>query len=223
MKRIPVLLLGLLLFACGFLAGCPVFSHATATLTPPEEIAPEFEFEKDDTVLVLVDDLKSGRAHPQARFELSRYLSEGIEEHTPAEKVISPKRLQWFRASDPRFNGMSVAEIGEKLDASIVVVVELSGFSLKDYAQATFWNPNAEALVRVVSVKEGRLWPRDLPGGHPIGPVTLDPSDDTGPYQEQVVCKELSELLGEKILNLFREHRKSDHIELPERESTAGS
>lgn len=208
---------GLLMASLAFqAAGCAAAAW-TATLFPPEEIPAKYEFEESAVVLVLVEDPRHLSDQTSLKVRLTEFLNQELEDRGLVERVVPYQQLMHLAAATVDFHTLSVAEVGEKLKADVVLHVEIESFSLKDDPNSPFWNGKLTTRVKVVSVKEGRLWPKDLPEGY--APPRVDTGSVSGEgslrFEEHLV-KTISEEMGNNIMKLFYKHRGKEHGSLPD-------
>ena len=109
-------------------------------------------------------------------------------------------------ATTPDFDRLAVSQVGQKAGADLVLYVRLDELTLPDAAAAT---PPGEARlrtnVRMVDVTKGRLWPRDRPDGHPVGPVEL-PAATAGGTGTAELAASLAGRMADRIARLFYVH-----------------
>lgn len=204
----------------GVLSGCAMVAW-TATLFPPDKVKPLYVIPEKSTLLVLVEDPKYLTAETSFKTELSEYLNREFEDRALVKRVIPYRQLINLAAATANFRALSTAEVGKKLNADVVLYVEIDEFSLKDDPNSPFWHGKMSTVVRLVSTKEGRLWPRDLPEGYK--PTKVDRGSVSGDgsrrYGQKLVREMAAEMAG-NIAKLFYEHRGPAHGSLPQDEMT---
>ena len=207
------------IFPAVLLGGCAVAAWF-ATLFPPDKVKPLYEIPKNNTLLVLVEDPKHHAGETALKTELTEFLNQEFEQRGLVEHVVSYRQLINLAAATENFRALSTSEVGKKLDADVVLYVQVDEFSLKDDPNSPFWHGNLSTLVRLVSVKEGRLWPRELPEGYK--PRKVDGGSVSGDGSrrfEQKLVRDMALEMADNIAKLFYEHRGQPHGALPQDET----
>ncbi len=199
--------------------GCAAVAWFAATFSPPDPVPAVYEFPRQETVLVLVDDPGNIVGAMPVKYELTRQINEELKKNQITEHQISYKRLMDIAAATPEFNRLSTAEIGRKAAADIVLYVKIDHFSLKDNSMSPIWHGKFKTSVRVVDVEEGRLWPKDLVGGYPVQEVDTEPIEGDGSSRFEIkLAKSMARKMAKNIVNLFYKHPGQPHGSLPERD-----
>lgn len=206
----------LTVLAC-LLPGCAVVGYLAAIFTPPEKIEPVYELPKDKIVLVLVDDPAFRSGHAPIKSELSREINRLLEGHRLVRRTIPYKKLLAYIATETNYNQMPTTEVGKALEADLVIVVEIDDFALKDDMRSSVYHGRLKTSVRVVSTRQGKLWPKHLTRGYPVKPVETPLQQGDGSSQFEIkLSRRLARNMAEKIVNLFFEHTGPEHSDLPE-------
>jgi hypothetical protein len=200
------------------LAGCAAVGWLAAQ-TPPDDIEAKFEMPAEKVILVLVDDPAHLVDYAPIKYDLTKRVNERLEELDLAKQTVSYSRLMRLVASTNDFNNMSIAEIGKKLSADLVLYVQIEEFQLKNETTSTIWQGKLGTAVRVVSVKEGRLWPKDLIGGYPVKGVET-PAQESGPFSQfgQKLSRQMADEMADNIVKLFYKHKGLPRDALPPRD-----
>ncbi|MFP4106506.1 MAG: hypothetical protein ACLFVU_10505 [Phycisphaerae bacterium] len=206
MKRPAVA--ALMLTTSFLLSGCAtLLGYTVARLAPPPKVPAAYDPPKDKQLLVMVDD-----PYQRATSELlKRQLSEEISRRLVSEDVVASTvpydRLMDVMLSHPEFQQLSVSEIGRKCGADMVLVVEITDFSVRDRRYTPLWKGTLETEVRLVDVEEGRLWPVDTLRGHRVEPIETPETQEDSPSYGSKLTKELAAQMADRISKLFYEHR----------------
>ncbi|MDY7011339.1 MAG: hypothetical protein SVV80_11405 [Planctomycetota bacterium] len=183
--------------------GCPLPAAILAKLFPKEKVSPRFILPKKKTILVFPDDIKCPLLYPTIKRALAEKADKLLIEHSLASETIPYDKLIDLRNAEPNFNQMSIPKIGRRLGADLVIYVSIEDFSLKDNPINTLWRGRFVAMVKVVDVLKGRIWP-DESAGFPISidePVTENPSEAFGTE----LARKLAERMAEETCGLFCE------------------
>ena len=195
------------------LSGCVVISYIAAQVTPPKKVPARFELPEDSRVLVLVEDYEHQGSYEDVSRELSNQLSRELRHRGLARETIPHERLMALRFEAPRYHALKIPEIGHELNADLVLYVQIEDFQLKDNIDDTMWHGVFETSVRVVDVSapdNPRLWPRDRPGGYPVGPVDRPPALESSPMYAERLTRALAAEMADRIAKLFYAHRLSE-------------
>ena len=198
-------------------AGCGAVAWV-ATLFPPPKIAPKYKLPKGKTVAVIVDDPNHLVKFSPVKFELAKQLNKQFVKHKIARDTIPNDNIMKLIASTPDFKRLSNAEIGKKLGADIVLNVQIKRFQLKDADYSQIWQGKLKATVRVVDVKEGRLWPNDSVGGYETKVVeTPRMEGNPSPQFEVKMAKAMAVDMADVIAKYFYKHPGRPHDALPDK------
>ena len=211
-RRTSINLLLLLLLVMG-LGGCgPLAAWTAAQFAPPEKVPATYDPPAQKTFLVLVDDYHQVLQYEPLKADLTAELNRQLREHRIARGVVEHDELLNLMETTPRFDDLSTAEVGRELQADIVLYVLIDRFSLKESPANPLWQGKLGASVRLVDVREGRLWPTDRLGGYPVPTVQLPPTSSDSPTAEAVLSRALARRMADRIAKLFYRH------EVPQRE-----
>jgi hypothetical protein len=189
----------------------------TATLFPPKKVPAQYEFDEKACLLVFVEDPKHLADQTSLKTQLTEYLIKDCENRGLVGKAVPYRQLMHLAAATENFPSLSTAEVAKKLNADVVLYVEIDQFSIKDAANSPFWHGKLTTLVKVIGVKEGRLWPKDLPEGYKPSRVDTGSISDDGSIRfEQTLVKTMAYEMGDNIMKLFYQHRGEEHGTLPE-------
>lgn len=215
MKRLAMF--SLFAVMCTSFFGCAVAGWF-ASLFPAADLPAEYELPKDQAVLVLVEDPQNVVSYTPIKYELARSINKLLEEHKACSELISPESVLHIKSSCHDYSQLSTAEIGKKLDADLVIYVQITEFQLKDSQYDPVWNGKMSATVRVISVKEGRLWPKDTLGGFQVSDVVRDRHMDTSENYMEKFSAEMAKELAKNIAELFYPHPAPEHTDIPKKQ-----
>lgn len=204
--RMPRCALVVLLLAVGHLAGCAGAGWLAATLAPPRKVQAAYEMPRNQTVLVFVDDILNPLHYQPIKGELTRRLNAELQRQGLARRTIKYERIVDLMAATPQFDKLSVAEIGRKLGADLVLYVHIDRFSLKDDEVSALWEGRIHTTVRVVDVTEGLLWPKTPPEGYALPPVETPATIDTSSTYASTLTEDLADRMSRRIAKLFYKH-----------------
>ncbi len=199
------------------LCACPIGCTAIigwigSVLAPPQKIKAVYRPPKGKRILVFVDDIERPLSYNPIKGDLTRKINRRLEEAGVAAETVPYEKMLDFIAATPNFNHLpvSVAAVGRKLGADLVIYVHIDRFSLKDEEKVgTLWHGRFHARVRVVDVREGVLWPKDRPkAGFVVPAIETPDTPDSSPTFGTKLSEELAERMAERIAMLFYDHRK---------------
>ena len=207
-----------LLTAGLFIGGCaPGALGWLASWFPPDAVDAVYKFPKDKTVLVLVDDPKGMGREASIQLDLANALNDQLLDHKIAKDVIPQRKLLFEMARTSAFQQLSISEIGKRLKADIVLYVKIEQFALKDNRLSPIWHGELGTTVKVVSVADGRLWPKDRHPGYAMPDINSPrESDDESKRMGEKITMRMAKEMADKIAKLFYKHEGKAHIELPD-------
>jgi hypothetical protein len=207
----------LVVLAAGLLPGCgEFFGFAGHVLSGPETVEAQYEIPSDTRLLVFVDDIKNPLSYPEVKRRIGRRVGEHLtdENHRVVRDVVPQKDLIALVAGDPEFYTLSIAEVGNKVGADIVLYVHIDRFELREDPASPIWKGRLEASALLVDVHEGmkrgqpRLWPTNRPDGQPIDPPVTTPSEqDPSPRFGLKLTNRMCDTMADRIAKLFYEHQ----------------
>ncbi len=209
MRALPSVVACLSLSACVAVGGCALPAWIAAQFAPPEKVEPEFEPPADKRMLVFVDDMIRPVTYPAIKAELTGQINQRLLAHDIAADTVSYDELANLIAASPDFNALPVATVGRKLDADLVLYVQIDEFALRDeQAPEDLWRGRLRTTVRMVDVEQGRLWPKNRSDGHLMPLVETPTSTEDSPSMADELTKRLAATMAEDITRLFREHTR---------------
>lgn len=143
--------------ACVALGGCGELIYL---FTGRDHVSPQFEIPKKSRVLVFAD-RRPGRDVP---LEIPDLLDDALNVHLyqfkAADNFVAPARLAEMR-KDPLFSEMSIPDVARKVEADIVIYIDVLNFQVKEQSDGQVNSGVAEVAVKVVDRDGKRLWPED--------------------------------------------------------------
>ena len=203
-----LLWIAVLLSSCFLAAGCMQFAGwFVNAFAPPQKVKAIYKLPVGKKVLVFVEDLTSPVNYEPIKAKLTESLNRRLIEHKVAGSVVPYENLLTLMTATPNFNELHINEVGQKLEANLVLYVRVDSFSLKEQA-SPLWHGRLASTVKVVDVKEGRLWPKDRPEGYPVKMVEIPVSRPVEDYQEQL-SDALADRMSDQIAKLFYAYQVS--------------
>ncbi len=196
------------LVALLLIAGCGEgMGYLAYVFTGPKKVDPVYNFPRGKKVLVFVDDMAMPVSDIAIKSELTDRLNKKLVDNGVAAQCVPYQQLLNLMAATPDFNSLSIGKIGAKLQADLVLYVNIDEFTLKEEEGVPLWRGKLKTTLRVIDTKDGRLWPVDQVWGYPVGAVETPPSSDSSPTYGTIVTKALAKLASSKIAKLFHEHK----------------
>lgn len=213
---------GLNLAACGLpvvllaiLPGCAVFAYLVTEFAPAQTVEAVYELPKDKRVLVFVDDYGNPDDAVAARDikrRLTRKLNHEFEQYEMVAATVPYAKLVDVQGATPNFRSLRTEEVGQKVDADLVVYVHLDRFVLRDPDSGRLWHGRLECSLKVLNVKQGmagrggRLWPQDAEL-HSVKAVDIPAESETSATHGEVLTRELIDAMAVRIGKVFRDHK----------------
>lgn len=180
---------------------------AWTNITGGDWIEPEYKL-TTAPLLVLIDDRNSTVTEPKAIREVHQTISEIFLQFDVNKNIIPFQDWQRLQ-SDPKYNGMSARQIGERLGAEQVLWINVEKFTLQGEGGAPIFKGIFVCRVRVLSTErksDVRLWPEGEAGKRVE--VTTDPKPMDSDTTSAQVSQELGIKMGQKIAEFFYGRRE---------------
>ncbi|MEM0982842.1 MAG: hypothetical protein AAGI17_02710 [Planctomycetota bacterium] len=160
----------LLIASLAALGGCNIVGAATLALYGQGEVKAAYTLDPSKRTVILIDDPANKISRTATRVAIGEtaqnllleknIIRDGLMIDTTAATVLA--------ARDSYENPLSVVEIGQSIDAEIVIYVVVAGFSPITTGFDTEARPTADLTLTIVDVAEQRaVWPA-TPGGEPF-------------------------------------------------------
>jgi hypothetical protein len=196
-----------MLLGLGALAGCNIVGPAFYLIHGPEKTTRLYTLDKERTAVVFIDD----RANRVPRRATRVVMGEAVEKVLLGERavkdMVSTQSALAAAGKDVGGRPVSIAEIGQAVQAAVVIYATVDDFHLTPDGQT--FSPGASLRVKVVdAAKDQRLWPEERPDGYPVV-VRLSPrtADLPGSTAERFAAEdELARQCGREIAWLFVTH-----------------
>ncbi len=193
-------------------AGCNYLGVMAEVLSPPVTVEATYQPPEGKKWLVFVDDLRYPVSYEPVKRELTERLNKKLLEHEVARDTVAYDQLLDLISVTPDFNRLAVHEVGQKVNADIVLHVEITKFSTKDQEFSPLWRGHLETQIRLIDANnpdKHRLWPDgiSLTEGYPMPPVTRPETTDSSNTYGERLTREMTEEMAEKISKLFYSYK----------------
>lgn len=196
----------ILCVASATLSSCNIIAGVTYLVTPDPEQLARYDL-PDVRAVVFIDDRRNVMPPIRLRRVIADRVTNDLLTKNVLTTIISPTDVMRVSAQHDRHNApLSVAELGRAVDASIVIYVEMSTFTLTSDRQTA--DPRAGCFIRVIDVEnETRLFPTDKAAF----PVTIslkriDPHRIASAGERRKLEEQLAGELGDAIAKVFYRH-----------------
>ncbi len=207
-KPAPFLPVALLMSIVLCASGCAPAAWFASQFGPEKNVAAKYQPSKGKTILVLVDDMLSPVDYEPVKMHLTEMLNKQLMTNKVAVSTVPYTRIGELIAATPEFNALSVSEVGSKLDADIVLYVQIDEFGLRDpSASEELWKGRLQVTVRMTDVHDGRLWPKDKPAGHMVPAAKTRTVSDNSPTRAETISNALATETADRIAKYFYDHK----------------
>ncbi|MBT4523413.1 MAG: hypothetical protein HOI88_06640 [Phycisphaerae bacterium] len=199
-------LLSLLFVFCSAATSCNIASVVTYVASPDPSKEAVFVLPNVATV-VFVDDRKNVMHPTRLRRVVAERITKDLLEKDILTTMISPRDILRVSSSSDRYGEpVPMDQLGKSVDASVLIYVEIVGFSLTSDGQTA--KPVANCSVKVIDVRNRqRLFPLDdMPYFVRANVTNIAPSRLSGSGEVRKLSEELAETLGDEVAKLFYEH-----------------
>jgi hypothetical protein len=188
--------------------GCAGIAWMAMAFAPDKTVRARYELPDDAAAVVFVDDVGLTGGYETLKTELAKRIGDRLETHDLVDRVVPYEQLVWLRAGEPGFDRLSIAEVGQRVGADVVLYVHLDDVELVRPDNPLGMEARLAVTVKVIDVDQGRVFPEDMPEGHPLEAVTHElpaPREDAMYLTEQTAV--LTALAAQDVVNLFRDHK----------------
>lgn len=210
MKNTTLILAGSLLCATLTLAGCNIVGGALYLAHGPETTPAVCTLPKDKTAVIAVDDRASVIPQRSLRDVIGKTAEEEILQHGLVKDMVASRLASAVMSRERAGLPMGIAEIGQAVQADIVIYVVIDRFALSEDRASVA--PFARGRVKIVESKTGiRLAPPE--GGSadyfPLS-VQLPAQTDNAPNSanELGMLQDLARLTGVTLSRMFYDAEK---------------
>lgn len=143
--------------------GCNIVGPAYVLLHGPPSIPPEFTLDKERTTALLIDDRRGVLPRPILGQRIAEVTEATLLDRRLIDDLVSGKSTRLVTKQESNDKPLSLSEIGEAVDADVLISVTIDTFTLSPDGQT--FSPMSVARVKVFDVASGEsLWP-DEPEG----------------------------------------------------------
>ena len=161
MRKLSVILI---LAVVLFNGGCGLIARLGTPSDREKKVPAEYNLaeREDESILVLVNQPGWLETEINLRFRLTEAITEILVKETeiPAESFIDYDRLFEFRSGKSNFSLLSAPQVGEALDADMVLLVEISNYDFSKIAGMDYYKGFLNAQSALFDTSTGaKLWP----------------------------------------------------------------
>lgn len=165
MKKLSVFLVLVVVF---FQSGCKYGGIVSVLGTPSYheiEVPAEYNLTEhtDQKILILVDQPGWLGARANLRYYLTRAIRKNLVEKVeiPSDCLVSYSELFEFRSNKDNFSLLSPVQVGEALDANMVLLVVIEDYQLEKMAETNYYKGFLSTRAVLLDVASGeKLWPK---------------------------------------------------------------
>ncbi len=198
------------------LGGCNIVAPAYYLVHGPEKQKALYELPKGRSVVVFIDDRANRVPRRALRLTIAEEAEKALLKSGATKDVISTQSAMQAAGRESGAGTISVAEIGQRVQADVIVYATMDQFSLSP--DGASFRPASVMRVKVIDAKsEKRLWPKD-DQGYTLT-TTLLPKQGQTPTNTGEVYKsedELARNAGQELAWLFYTHEPPKGIRTPE-------
>jgi hypothetical protein len=206
-QRITARVVSLIAFLFLAPAGCNIAGPAAFLISGPEKVPKVFDLDTSKRTLVFIDDRASRLPNRAVRREIADAAQQALLDEVHITTVISSQDAIAVTDRDRYSKPMGIVELGEAVNAEIVIFVSMDSFSLTPDGQA--FNPAASARVKVMDIaQKKRVFPTGEDEWYPLQ-VTAPPKNiplPTSTGQRAAENRILAERFGLNIAYMFLDH-----------------
>jgi hypothetical protein len=191
-------------------SGCNIVGPALLIVEGPPTNEAVFKLDETRTHVIFIDDLKSRVPKRSLRTEIATSAEQALleEKVLAQEQLIATSAIMRVAADDAFGAPMSVAQMGERVGADVVIDVSREEWTLTQ--DRGTYTPKVVALVKIIDAEtKQRIWPK-VGSGHRL---TVEPRDQTnaGEVPKDLASRTaaeqaLAKRCGKALAELFFEH-----------------
>ncbi len=161
MKKLSVFLTLVVVF---FYSGCKIVGVVGTPRAHEEKIVAEYDLaeHKDQKILVLVNQPVWLNAQVNLRYYLTKAINKNLTAKVKIlpEYLVSYSELSEFRSNKSDFLLLSSVEVGEALDANMVLLVDIGSYELNRIAETSYYEGFLGVQSVFLDVATGeKIWP----------------------------------------------------------------
>jgi len=192
--------------------GCNVITPVAYAIHGPGKVEPQFTLEENARTVVFVDDPSSRITQRRLRYAIAKRTTDELLQKRILVDMVDPRGILTAASNEQYGEQMSISELGESVDADIVIYAVVTDFSLSPEVGA--YLPRATMRVKIIDTRDSsRVWPTDE-RGHSIN-VQIPQRPGTGPMStgERVeIENELAQRAGLGLAQLFYKHEITETV-----------
>ncbi len=201
-------ILTITLAALAFLAGCNIVAPIALLLEPPPSKDAAIELDRDIKTVIFVDDRASRLPKRSLRGLIGRTAEENLisKKILAADHVIPSRTAVRIIEFESNESPMSVADIGRRLGADIVIYITIDAWTLTRDGSSIA--PSARARMKIIdAVNNERIFPAQSSGyGIVVRMPTRPGSVPSGRSGRAQLENELAAALGIELARVFYDH-----------------
>lgn len=191
-------------------AGCNMLAYPAmlAAEAQTEKVPAEFSRLADKKVAIVVwSDAGTLYQFPHIRLELASQLAYQMAGQLKTVSIVAPQEIADYQSRNPNWDAMPAWQIGRQFEADYVIFVEILEYSTREPRTPGLFHGMAKASVVVHDVADptARWTLTPVSADFPLRRTTSMNSDD------QMVHRQLIEMLAGQITTKFYEHEVSKH------------
>ena len=147
-------------------SGCGIISVLGTPTRAETKIKAEYNLSdrKEEKILVLVEEAGWLGAEVNLRYHLTKVINKNLEKKIgfQPQYLVDYSTLSEFRANQPDFSQISPIEIGNTLDANMVLLITIEDYTLNNMAQTDYFSGMLIARAKLLDTKTKEiLWPAE--------------------------------------------------------------
>jgi hypothetical protein len=192
--------------------GCNVITPVAYAIHGPGKVEPQFTLEETARTVVFVDDPSSRITQRRLRYAIAKRATDELLQKRILVDMLDPRGILTAASNEQYGKQMSISELGEAVDADIVIYAVVTDFSMSPEVGA--YLPRAAMRVKIIDTRDSsRVWPSDE-RGHAIN-IQIPQRPGTGPTStgERVELEnQLSQRAGLGLAQLFYKHEITETV-----------
>lgn len=199
--------------SCAFLLALPACNVAGPifyAVHGPAKVLPKYTLDPTAATVILVDDPANTVGTRRLRADIASAATRVLLDRELVLDMIDPRPALALASQTGGDTSMSITEIGQEVDADIVIYVLLTEFEVANADGSAI--PSAAAMVKIMDVRAGqRVFPDD-PRGVPVRLKPEHRAADLGAdsTRELALEREQAQRLGLAIAQTFYKHEVVD-------------